>query len=462
MNEQTSRMTRLLLATMIPSFAVISTMAMFAVAVPQIRADFGLTEDVAAWLVVAYTLPFMALMPLYGRFGDLIGRRGVLAAGLLLFAAGSAMLLVPSDLSFVLLARAVQGAGAAGVNPLAMSLIIEHTPGVRRGTALGTWNSAGPISGMVGPIIAGPIIDAVGWRAIMVPSVVATVVAAFLVARLIPSDRPRPPGARRAAVMTFDWAGVILFNVAVGLLVFYTSSRPVTGVDPLTDWRLALGAGAVGAGFLWWQSRARRPFFDLTVFRNRNFSFASICVSIRMMLLGGVNLLVPLFLTDLFDFPAAATGAVISLHAVGLLVTMRIGGHVIDRYRSRLQIIAGLLIESLAMLLLVLMPLEPSLGLTLAAVALHGMGAGLCLAALHLFALGTVSKERSATAAGLYSMVRFAGSLFGAAIGGVVLYVGIAEHGATVPGYTPAFLLYLAISIAGAAAALGLTRRLPG
>ena len=447
---------------MIPSFAVISTMAMFAVAVPQIRADFGLTEDVAAWLVVAYTLPFMALMPLYGRFGDLIGRRGVLAGGLLLFAAGSAMLLVPAELSFVLVARAIQGAGAAGVNPLAMSLIIEHTPGRKRGTALGTWNSAGPVSAMIGPLIAGPLIDAVGWRSIMVPSIATAVTAAILVSRLIPADRPRPPGTRRVALATFDWTGVILFNVAIGLLVFYTSSRPVTGVDPLTDWRLALGAALCGAAFLWRQSRARRPFVDLSVFRNRNFSFASICVSVRMMLLGGVNLLVPLFLTDLFGFPAAATGAVISLDAVGLLITMRIGGRVIDRYRSRTQIITGLLVESLAMLLLVLLPSDPPLGLTLVAVTLHGMGAGLCLAALHLFALGTVPRDRSATAAGLYSMIRFAGSLFGAALGGVVLYMGIAEHGPTVAGYTPAFLLYLAISIAGAGAALGLTRRLPG
>ncbi len=446
---------------MVPSAAVITTMAMFTVAIPQIRADYALPEDVAAWLIIAYTLPFMALMPLYGRFGDLIGRRGMLVAGLILFAIGGGMLLVPGPLSYVLIARAVQGAGAAGVNPLAMSLIIEHSSPLKRGTVLGTWNSAGPVSGMVGPIIAGPLIDAVGWRSVLVPSVGIALAAAVLVSRLIPKQPPRAPGMRRRTFMTFDWWGVVLFNLAIALLVFTTSSRPITGYEPLTDWRLAAGAIVCGAAFVWWQNRARLPFVDLKVFRNRNFSFASVCVSVRMMLLGGVTLLVPLFLTDLFGFPAAATGAVLFLHAAGLLLTMRIGGKVIDRYRSRLQVIAGLLIESVAMLLLVLMPAEPMLWLTLVALTIHGMGAGLCLAALHLFALGTVSRERSATAAGLYSMIRFAGSLFGAAIGGVVLYMGIATHGPTVAGYTPAFLLYLAISIAGAGAALGLTPRLP-
>ncbi len=446
---------------MVPSAAIITTMAMFTVAIPQIRADYALPEDVAAWLIIAYTLPFMALMPLYGRFGDLIGRRGVLVAGLVLFAAGGGMLLVPGPLSYVLIARAIQGAGAAGVNPLAMSLIIEHSTPKKRGTALGTWNSAGPASGMIGPLIAGPLIDSIGWRSVLVPSVAITVVAAILVSRLIPRQPPSAPGTRRRALATFDWPGVLLFNLAIALLVFTTSSRPITGYEPLTDWRLAAGAIACGAVFVGWQRRARRPFVNLNVFRNRNFSFASVCVSIRMMLMGGVTLLVPLFLTDLFGFPAVATGAVLFLHAAGLLLTMRIGGKVIDRYRSRLQVIVGLLIESLAMFVLVLMPDEPILWVALVALTVHGMGAGLCLAALHLFALGTVSRERSATAAGLYSMIRFSGSLFGAAIGGAVLYMGIASHGPTVAGYTPAFVLYLAISLAGAGAALGLTPRLP-
>ena len=447
---------------MIPSFAVISTMAMFAVAVPQIRTDYALTEDLAAWLIVAYTLPHMALMPLYGRFGDLVGRRGMLVAGLLLFAAGSGMLLVPGNLPFILIARAIQGAGAAGVNPLAMSLIIEHSPTWKRGTALGTWNSAGPVSGMIGPVIAGPLIDGIGWRAIVVPGVVIAIAAALLVARLIPAAPHMSKTPRRRILATFDWSGVVLFNLGIGLLVFYTSSRPITGAEPLTDWRLL--AATIGCGLAFWlrQRRAEHPFVDLELFTHRNFSFASICVSVRMMLLGGVNLLVPLLLADLFGLSAAATGGVLFLHALGLLITMRVGGKVIDRYRSRLQIIVGLLVESLAMLLLALMPAQPSLWYVMAAVALHGMGAGLCLAALHLFALGTVSRERSATAAGLYSMIRFGGSLFGAAIGGVVLYLGIAAHGATVQGYTPAFLFYLAISLAGAGSALGLSRHLPG
>ena len=447
---------------MVPSAAVITTMAMFTVAVPQIRADYALPEDLAAWLIIAYTLPFMAFMPLYGRFGDLIGRRGVLVGGLILFAIGGGMLLVPGPLSYVLIARAVQGAGAAGVNPLAMSLIIEHSSPRKRGTVLGTWNSAGPVSGMVGPIVAGPLVDSIGWRSVLVPSVGIALIAAVLVSRLIPKQPPPTHGTKRRAVRTFDWPGVVLFNVAIALLVFTTSSRPVTGYEPLTDWRLAAGAIACGAVFVWWQRRASLPFVDLSIFRNRNFSFASVCVSVRMMLLGGVSLLVPLFLTDLFGFTAAATGLVLFLHAGGLLLTMRVGGRVIDRYRSRLQVIAGLLIESVAMLLLVLMPAEPSLWLALVALTIHGMGAGLCLAALHLFALGTVSGERSATAAGLYSMIRFAGSLFGAAFGGVILYMGIASHGPTVAGYAPAFLFYLAVSVAGAGAALGLTPRLPG
>ncbi len=453
---------RLLVALMAPTLSAITMLAMFAVAIPVIRAEFALTEDVASWLQVAYAMPFMMLMPLYGRLANGIGARRLLLSGLTLFAMGTALMLVIDSLPMMFVARAVQGAGAGGINPLSMAIIMYHAPLNKRGSMLGTWNSIGPISGMLGPIVGGALIDAMGWRSIFGLALAVACVAFILAWRGIPFDDRTSGSSGRTVLREFDWSGVVLFNSAVALFVFFLSSRPVTGVAALTDWRLGLAAVVLGVAFIALERRRRDPFIRLGIFRARNFSFASICVSIRMALMGGIGFVAPLYVTDLYGFSATGAGAVITLHAFALLITMWLGGVLIDRYRSRTQVIVGLGIESVAMLVLALLPENAGLATVLLALAVHGLGAGLCLAALHLFALGGMAREQSATAAGLYSMVRFGGSMFGQAVGGVVLYAGISRFGVSAAGYTPVFIFYLIISLFGAAAAFGLTRKLDG
>ena len=451
---------KLLAALMAPTLSSITMLAMFAVAIPALRAEFGLTEDVASWLQVAYALPFMMFMPLYGRLANGLGARRLLLLGLMLFAAGTALLLVVESLSAIFVARAIQGMGAAGINPLSMAIIMHHAPSDERGNMLGTWNSIGPVSGMLGPLVGGILIDVYGWRSIFAFSLVIAVAAFVLAYRGIPFDEGESSDRKRDVLRNFDWSGVILFNVSVTLFVFYLSSRPISGVAPFTDWRFLLASVIVGVAFVVFQRRRRDPFIQLSIFKVRNFSFASICVSVRMALMGGITFVAPLYVTDLFGFSATEAGAVITLHSFALLITMRLGGRLIDRYYNRVPVIAGLGIESVAMLVLALLPEAAGIPPVLAVIGLQGLGAGLCLAALHLYALNGLPSDTSAVGAGLYSMVRFAGSMFGQAVGGVVLYAGIARLGATAAGYTPVFVFYLVLSLVGAVAAFGLTPKL--
>ncbi len=451
---------KLLIALMAPTLSVITMLAMFAVAIPSLRAEFSLTEDVASWLQVAYAMPFMMSMPLYGRLANGLGARRLLLLGLALFTSGTVLLMFLDTLPMIFLARAIQGIGAGGVNPMSMAIIMHHAPDNRRGNMLGTWNSIGPISGMLGPLAGGVLIDLFGWRSIFGLALAVAIPAMVLAWRGIPFDERDPDTSGREVLRAFDWPGVMLFNAAIILFVFYLSSRPITGLSALTDWRLAVGGLIFAVLFVKRQRGRRNPFIRLSIFRNRNFSFASVCVSIRMALMGGITFVAPLYVTDLFSLSATAAGAVITLHSFALLVTMRLGGVLVDRYHSRMQIIAGLAIESVAMLALALLPPQAGLAPVLSAVAVHGLGAGLCLAALHLFALSSVRRDQSATAAGLYSMVRFAGSMFGQAVGGVVLFAGISRFGLTGAGYTPVFVFYLLLSLLGAAAAFGLTPKL--
>jgi len=450
---------RIVAILMVPTLTMIIMMAMFTVAVPFIRTEQNLSPDVASWLLVAYTLPNMMLMPLYGRLGDGVGKRRLLLAGIAVFVAGTALLASVRSFPLVLVARAVQGAGAAGINPLAMAVIVEFVPPEQRGKALGTWNSSGPIAGVLGPLVAGGLIDALGWRAILIPALVVGVGALIVMWIMLPATR-HPVSVRRA-VRSLDWTGVFLFNSAVALLVFFTSSRPITGADPLTDIRLLVGGLLLLGGFVWWSLSRTDPFIDLSIFRVRNFTFASTSVSLRMALRGGTGFLLPLFVADVYGFSASAVGALLMLDAGALLATMWLGGIVIDRAGSRYHVVAGLGAQTVAMLALVLLPAGASPAWVFVILAFNGLGAGYCLAPLHLYALAGVSHDKAATAAGLYSMIRFAGSMLGAAIGGIILAVGVERAGASVGGFRPAFVFLLVVGVAGVLSAFGLTRRVP-
>jgi predicted MFS family arabinose efflux permease len=177
--------------------------------------------------------------------------------------------------------------------------------------------------------------------------------------------------------------------------------------------------------------------------------------------MGGVNVLVPIMVRDLYDFSSSRIGVLLVLHSVTLLSTMRLGGVLADRYRSRIQVSVGLTIQAAAMALLMLSPGQNDVIWPYIALAIHGLGAGLSLATLHLFALTTVGTDAAATASGLYSMVRFAGSTLGTAVGGVLLQSGIQRFGIIQAAYTSLFVFYSVTGILAAGLALLLSASIP-
>ena len=130
-----------LIGVMAPSLMVGMDHHMFGVALPSIRATFGLGADATAWASMIYSLPFMTLMPFYGRLGDGLGKRRLLSVGILLFLLGTAVLLMAPSLTWYMIGRAIQGVGTAGFVPLSIAIIAQWFAPSERGKIMGTWNS---------------------------------------------------------------------------------------------------------------------------------------------------------------------------------------------------------------------------------------------------------------------------------------------------------------------------------
>ncbi len=441
---------------MVPFMMIVVNNAMFNVALPVIRKTFAMKADTTAWLAAAYTLPFMLFMPLFGRLGDALGKKTLFLLGIVIFNAGTILCMAATTIPMVMVGRIIQGIGGGSVHPMCMSIITDHFEPREHGNALGTWNSIGPITGLLGPALGGILIDVFGWRIVYLP-ILVTGVCTFIVIKLsIVSDRePRTQFSFRS----FDWWGVLFLCLMVVSLVFFTSSRPITGVPPFQDWRIGIAAVVTAVLFIGRQLRRDDPFVDLSIFKNRMFTRASLGVSIRMFTMSAINILVPLYLFDILNFKATSTGLILMLHAGFLLITMKIGGTIADRWTMGPAVALGLLTQAIMMVFLGLLPQGIHPSFVFIVVAAHGLGAGFSLASLHKAAMGNTTKEQSASAAGLYSMIRFAGVLFGTALGGVILQTGFDRGLPMLKAYQVSFLVFAGVALIGVILSLGMKKR---
>lgn len=443
----------IIVGLMVPFFSLVLNMSMFTVAVPAIRDDFGLLADTTSWVVMAYTIPYVLFMPFHGRLGDLLGARNLIVVGMVSFGLGTAVCMASPGLGLLFAGRIIQAAGGASVNPLSLSIISRHFDSDSRGRAMGTWNAAGPLTGIIGPVIGGVLIDAFSWRAIFLPMLAAAALAIVMLFWLVPKDPVRSEEER--SIRGFDWVGMILTATTLTTFILYLSSRPVTGRDPFTDWRLLLAFIASAAVWIVWERNRSIPFVAISLFGRRQFALAASSVSVRMILLGALNFLVPLYAADVLGIPSAQTGVMITLHSAALLVTMRFGGSLADAWDRKLPVVIGLSGQTLMLLVLAVLPGATRVGL-IAPMMLHGAFAGLSLASLHRTAMHEVPDGASGVGAGTYSMSRFIGSLLGATVMGIALEAALSTAGTTQGAYQRSFIVAAALGLLGVFSSLAI------
>ena len=443
-----------ILAMMIPLALFVLEKSMFSVALPAVRTFFSLGADTTAWLITAYLLPFMLFMPLYGRFGDVFGKPRLLLIGLAIFAAGSIICLLAPNLPLFIAGRIIQGMGGASINPLCLSIISESLPSNQRGKALGTWTSSGPVAYMLGSFLAGLLIDNLGWKTLFLPILTVALFTLVLVRNTVPVVKIQGPVAR--VFRTFDWVGFALLSGAVIFLVFYVSSRPITGVPPLRDWRILAPALPLFFLFIVRERHCSNPFLSFKLFASPNFTRASISTSLRMFSINGLGFLIPLYLSDIYHLPASSIGVLIMIQSGAFLVTMRLGGWLADIWANRWPVVISFAVQLVAIICYNLQSRPWPLGWFIGVLVLYGLGAGMSLAPLHRSVMSGIPKSDSGITAGLYSMIRSGGDLFGAALGGVFLQLGFDRGLLTLQAYQLVFWIIAAICLLSIGVSWGL------
>ncbi|WEK04676.1 MAG: MFS transporter [Candidatus Devosia phytovorans] len=393
--------------------------SVISIAIPAIRADLGATLGDAQWISNGYLLFLSALILLGGAAGDRFGLRKVFGLGIVVFVAASLVCAIAPAPLILIIARAVQGMGAAFMVPGSLAIIAKAYPREERGKAIGIWAAASSLTSIAGPIIGGFLLTALGdwsWRLVFAVNLPLGLIALALLWFKVAPDQPE--AGRR-----LDVVGATLATFALMLIAYGLTGDGSESVPPLSHTILWCGAGLVlTAGFLFWEHRSKAPMLPLRLFASRGFSGANGLTFALYFALGGTMFFLPMTMIGGWgETPATVS---LALLPMGILLTAlsSFSGAWSDRFGPGPLIALGSLIVALAFTLLGLTaPLHNVWGAVLPSIALLGLGMGLVVSPLSTAVMTSVDDSETGIASGVNNAVARVAGLFAVAFLGAVV-----------------------------------------
>jgi len=387
------------------------------VALPTIGHELQAGPAALAWTIDAYLLPLGALILFGGAAGDHYGRRRLFMLGVALFVAASAACSVAPSIDLLLVARCVQGIGAALLMPNSLAMLGAGFTGEARGRAIGTWAAVGAIAGAVGPVIGGWIVDLNGWRPIFLINLPIGGGALWLAWRYVGESRDRREGAR------LDWAGGALATVALGGLVWALTAA----AEPQTP-RGALIAGVVvgllfAAAFVKVEiGRGADALMPSTLFGTSTFAGLSLMTFLLYAALGGLIVVLPFTLIGLGHYSAAQAGAAMLPIPALIGVASRFMGRVAERTGGRALLSAGSAIVAVGLALYARLGTDAMAYWrdVLPATLVVAVGMALVVAPLTTTVMASVDADHVGAASGFNSALARIGGLIATALLGFV------------------------------------------
>jgi EmrB/QacA subfamily drug resistance transporter len=436
------------------SFMVVLDSQVVATALAAIRVDLGASIEALEWTINAYILSFAVLLLTGAALGDRYGRRRMFVAGLVLFAVASAGCALADSVGWLIAARALQGAGAALVMPLAMALLGAAFPPEQRGKALGLFSGLTGLALIVGPVVGGAITEGLAWQWIFWLNVpMAFIVVPLVLGRMRESFGQAVP---------LDIAGIALVTGAAFGMVWGLMRGNSAG------WASAEVVASLVAGlllpvaFIAWELKTPAPMVPMRFFRAPAFASGNAVSLLFNAAMYGVLFFLPQFLQTAQGHGPLAAGLRLLPWTATLFVFAPIGGALINRIGERTLVVAGLTLQGAGFAWMALIA-SPDLGYgwLVAPLMLAGAGVSLAMPAVQNAVLGSVAAPQIGQASGIFNMLRFLGGVFGIA----VLVAVFAATGSTASpqafsvGFAPSIAVAAILSLLAAGAALALPGR---
>ncbi|MFG3441006.1 MFS transporter [Nonomuraea sp. NPDC047897] len=433
------------------------------VAMPAIQQDLGFSPAELSWIVNAYLIPFGGLLLLAGRLGDLIGRRTIFLAGIVIFTLASLLAGAATGPGLLIAARFLQGVGSALASAVVLGILVTlFTDPAERGKAIAVFSFTGATGASIGQVLGGVLTDALSWPWIFFINAPIGVVTVALALRALPADRGR--GLAAGA----DVTGAVL--VTAGLMLGIYTVVKVEEYGWAAGHTLGLGAVSLAllAAFVVRQATAKAPLMPLRILRSRNVAGANLAQMLSLSGMFAFQILVALYMQRVLGYGALETGLAMLPAAVGIgSISLFASARLSARFGARTVLVAGLALLLAAMLLLTRIPVDADYVTHLLPAMVLISGGGLVLPGLATLGMSGARESDAGLASGLFNTTQQVGMAIGVAVlstmaasrTGELLAAGAGQAAALTGGYRLAFAISAGLLLAAFAVALLVLRR---
>jgi EmrB/QacA subfamily drug resistance transporter len=423
-------------------FVVVLDASIVNVALPSIGEDLGITQADLSWVVNAYTLFFGGFLLLGGRMADLLGRRRVFMGGLILFAIASLGGGLAQDDTQLIIARALQGLGAAILSPAALSIVTTtFTEGAERNKALGVWGAVAGSGGAAGVLLGGVLTDALSWEWVLfvnVPIGIAAAAAApFLLADTRDTDRHR----------SFDAAGALTITAALSIFVFALVDAEDAGWGSTQTIVLLAAAALLFAAFGFIETRTKAPLVPFGIFRLRTLSASNGVGLLLGMALFSMFFFVSLYMQFVLRFDALETGLAYLPLALTIIISAGVASQLVTRLGFKPVLMFGLAMVAIGLVWFAQVSVGGSyVGDVLFPSVIAGAGLGFSFVPVTIGAVSGTKESESGLASGLINTSQQIGGALGLAILSTIAFANVPDEGrqdvgALTAGFQDAFLV---------------------
>jgi EmrB/QacA subfamily drug resistance transporter len=402
-----------LMSTVAANALVFLDQTAVAVALPAIGREFGTRAHELQWVITAYLLALAVFMPAAGRLADNFGRKRLMIIGMLVFGMGSAGCAIAPSLPLLIVARFVQGFGAAVLQPLALGNTTRVMPDERRGWAIGIFSTGGTAFLILGPLIGAAILTLGDWRWLFVINLPVLIFALVEAIRWLPPSRDPEPG--------LDITGMLL--LLSGLL------GTVLGLTQIIDWGtvalIPLAAGVVLLGlFAYAESRSPRPLIPLALLRNRLLATSLTALFVIQFAVLGTSVYLVLFLHHGLGTSVLTAGLVLALTGMFTPLLSTRTGALADRWGARTLVLPGLALACVGLVWTGLSAERLSLTWLIPGLLLFGISRPAIFTPASIGPFTAVPSNHRAFAASLVTEARQLGAVLGVAAMGLAYTVG--------------------------------------
>jgi len=432
------------------------------VALPSIERDLHVSISSLEWVVTAYALTFAALLITGGKLGDLFGRRRIFIVGIAIFTLSSlACGLAPSS-GFLIGARAVQGVGAALMNPASLSIITATFPPRERGQAIGIWAGVSAMALAIGPLVGGLIVENINWNWIFFINVPVGVVGIIVSQLVIKESRDT------SHEQSIDLPGLVTSSAGLFALTYALIEGNRHGWGSPEIMGLFVAAAVLLTAFVLVEHRQRLPMLDLSLFKSGSFTGANIVAMLVSLGMFGVFLFVSLYIQNILGWSPTQAGASFLPMTILIILVAPLAGRASDRIGSRWLMGAGMTLVGTSLLLYQRVGLESTFWTLLPAMLLGGVGMAMTMSPMTAAAMSSVPVDKAGVGSGVLNSFRQLGGSLGIALMGAILasYLTVSPRspeGAQqfVNGLHAALLVAAGITFAAAIVSVVLVRTRP-